>query len=137
MIKVLKFRPHHLVCLPGYKGANYDQSSKNSWDMLSKEIKENPNLKIKIVNGPDSLCLNCPKKGANCAEASVEKIDMAVKKILKLRLGGVYVYKEINDKLKGLLNPKKHATLCGDCFWRTLGFCKDTFKKQLKKSIKK
>lgn len=129
MSKILEFRPHHFLCLPGYKGLNYDKNAKSSWDNLSKYLKENPDTQIKIVDGADSLCLSCPKKGVNCTESMVGKLDEAVKKLLDLKVGGIYVYKELSDKLKNLLDPERHAKICGDCFWRVYGLCKDTFKK--------
>lgn len=124
-----QLRSHHLLCLPGYKGLNYNETAKTSWDNFSKMMKENPKLKIKIVDGPDSLCLNCPKKGVNCTEESVKRLDEKVKTLLNLKTGGVYFYKALNKKLKDLLDPKKHEKICGDCFWRIYGLCKDTFQK--------
>ena len=32
----IALRPHHFLCLPGYKGYNYNQAQVNSWDIISK-----------------------------------------------------------------------------------------------------
>jgi hypothetical protein len=135
MTKILQIRAHHFLCEPGYKGVNYDQNAKTSWDTITTYLKENPNAKIEIVEGPDSFCSSCPKKGVNCTETYTKQLDDTVQKLLDLKIGAIYIYKQISEKLKEMLDPEKHAKACGDCYWRTLGFCKDTFKKQSPENI--
>ena len=51
----IALRPHHFLCLPGYKGYNYNQSAKTSWDIISKQLRENPDTDILIKSGKDDL----------------------------------------------------------------------------------
>lgn len=131
----ITIRPHHFLCLPGYKGYGYSKEHANSWDRLSQSLAQYPNMKLKIVKGRDTLCEKCPnngESGVNCNENFLKKLDEKVKKLLGLDEKKIYRYDEILDKLKDLLDPKKHAELCGDCGWREYGLCKDTFKKVAK-----
>lgn len=132
MNDLIELRPHHFMCIPGYKGYNYDEASKNSWDKLTEQLKANPDTKVKIVDGADTLCLKCPNNPSlsqTCNESYVKKLDIAVKKILGLKTGDIYLYSDLNKKIKDLLNPEKHAKICGDCDWRAFGVCTDTFAK--------
>ena len=51
----IALRPHHFLCLPGYKGYNYNQAQVNSWDIISKQLKDNPDTDILIKSGKDDL----------------------------------------------------------------------------------
>lgn len=132
-IRRILMRPHHFLCLPGYKGHSYNKEHATSWDTLSKLIASNPNIKVRIVEGEDTLCLKCPnskKIGGTCDEKTVKEIDEKVKYFLNLENNTLYIFKEIVEKARKLLDPQKHEQLCGDCEWRTkFGLCKDTFKK--------
>lgn len=128
----ITLRPHHFLCLPGYKGLAYNKAHASSWDALSKALKEYPNMKVKIVEGKDTLCKKCPNNGENgvsCNENFLKLLDIKVKTLAKLENNFIYKYDEVLDKIKKILNPKKHLELCGDCHWRDYGLCKDTFKK--------
>src|SRR5574344_775927 len=120
--QIIALRPHHLLCLPGYKGHNYSVESKNNWDYVSKIIKNNPDMKVIISEGADTLCAKCPCRKQNtnstCNERNVAFIDKKVKDLLNLKNGITYVYSELNFKLRNLLNEKKHSEICGDCMWR-------------------
>lgn len=134
--KPIEIRPHHFLCLPGYEGISYDLSHKNHWDKFSEIFNQRPNTPVKIVEGKDDLCLNCPNNGKNkyvkCNEKALEILDKRLQNILNLKINKIYSYKQILNKLKEILDPQKHKELCGDCYSRTLGLCKDTFKKNVK-----
>lgn len=128
----MPFRPHHWLCLPGYKGYSYDKTHKTNWDYLSQMLLLNPYTKVKIVTEEDNLCIGCPnskiEKG-KCMEVYVKALDKTVINILELIEGGIYIYGEQLGKLRKILTPEKHAQICGDCEWRQLGLCKDTFER--------
>lgn len=133
MKSFIEIRPHHFLCLPGYKGFSYNKEHVNNWDKISKLVKEYPNLKVKIVSGHDALCFKCPNNKNNektCNERELSILDEKVKQLLSLEENILYGYKDLNDKLRNLLNPKKHEHLCGSCQWRSVGLCKDTFAKK-------
>ena len=125
-------RPHHLLCLPGYKGISYSKEHANNWDRISKLILQYPEIRIKIISGQDTLCKKCPnsaEKNVSCNEKWIKLLDEKVKSLVGLVDNKIYTYKELSSKVKDILNPTKHKSLCGDCQWRIYGLCKDTFSK--------
>lgn len=132
MAGYIRLRPHHLLCLPGYKGYTYSNKQKTNWDMLSLLVRYKPQLPIVIVEGRDALCVNCPnKKGSKhaCNELIIKALDEKVRALLDLQHRMKYKYGDLIANLKGILTPEKHKELCGDCHWRTFGLCEDTFAK--------
>lgn len=130
--KITTIRCHHWLCLPGYKGYSYNAEHANNWDKLSQLFIQNPNTKVKIVEGKDTLCLKCPNNGESgnkCDEDFLKKLDEKVKNLIGLETGKIYNYNQVLTRLKELLNPEKHKELCGECEWRHFGLCQDTFKK--------
>lgn len=124
-------RPHHFLCLPGYVGLGYSKEHANSWDMISKLLPRHPDMKVRIVENEDTLCFKCPSNG-KCDNSFVKKLDEKVKNLLNIENNQFYIYKELAEKLKEILNPQKHEELCENCGWRTkFGLCKDTFKKNI------
>lgn len=131
MEKIKPIRAHHLLCLPGYKGINYSPESKNNWDIITAELKINPDMKIKIIDGTDTLCIKCPAQGAKknkCKEDFTRALDENVKQLLNIKAGEIYPYRVLSEKLKNLLNEHKHYEICGACSWRKEGLCADTFR---------
>lgn len=128
-----RVRPHHFLCLEGFKGFGYNPEHAKSWNSFSQIVKANPDIPVQIVSGEDSLCLSCPnskKLGGSCDEKVVSLIDRRVKEFLSLEYGKTYIFREIICKAKCIFDPELHEKICGHCGWRAIhGFCKDTFKK--------
>lgn len=138
-MEIYKLRAHHLMCTMGYKGYNYSEEAKNSWDEFSKAVKENPDIKVMIIDGRDSLCSNCPtgdKFVNSCRENNVKNLDDSIRKLLSIELNQIYKYSDLCSKLFDALNPEKHAKLCGECIWRTYGLCSETFAKTIENLAK-
>lgn len=134
MNNFITMRPHHFLCLPGYKGISYNSEHATSWDKISKSLAQYPNMRVKITLKQDTLCKKCPNNAENkasCAEHWVKALDKKVNNLLNLEENKIYRYNEILQRVQKILNPHKHKNLCGDCEWRTYGLCKDTFKKIL------
>ncbi len=132
MKNYIEMRPHHLLCLPGYKGFGYDKKHANSWDRVSESLKEYPDMRVKIVEGKDTLCTTCPNdgsKGSKCNERILKILDNKVKEMLQLKENTIYKFNELMENLRNVMNPQKHKELCGACQWRAQGLCGDTFKK--------
>ena len=127
----IALRPHHFLCLPGYKGYNYNKEQVSSWDTISKQLNENPDTDILILGSKDDLCKKCPNDGvqskATCLEKNVSALDKKVQDLLGLVTGQVYKYSNILKKLHEVMTPEKHAELCSGCAWWKKGLCHDTF----------
>ena len=129
----IEMRPHHLLCLPGYKGYGYDKKHSNSWDRVSASLKQYPDMRVKIVSGRDTLCTTCPNdgsKGTNCNAKRLTALDEQVKNLINIKDNVVYRFNELMDNVKEVMTPEKHKELCGSCQWRSKGLCNDTFQKQ-------
>lgn len=133
-------RPHHFLCLPGYKGYNYNQNQKTSWDTVSKYLNEHPDTDILILSGKDDLCKKCPNDGSGtaiCKDDSVNKLDEKVKNLIGIETGKTYKYSDILNKLKTTITEDIHKNLCETCAWWQKGLCRDTFKNNEKQNSEK
>ena len=59
-ISPIILRPHHFLCLKGYKGYNYNQAQIGVWDRVAAILKNTPNSNVIIGEGKDTLCSKCP-----------------------------------------------------------------------------
>ena len=84
----ISLRPHHFLCLQGYKGLNYSKSQANSWSKISKQLEKHPDVDILIIDGSDDLCKKCPailqSKKSRCINETVKNLDKNVSDILGL-----------------------------------------------------
>ncbi len=127
----ISLRPHHFICLQGYKGLNYSKPQANSWRKISKELTGNPDADIFIISGSDVLCRKCPaisSNNARCNEYSVNALDNKIAEILGIKQGQTYKYSDILAKIKQNFTSKMHEQLCSDCAWWKKGLCRDSFK---------
>ena len=127
----ISLRPHHLLCLQGYKGLNYSKIQANSWSKVSQFLCKNPDSDILIVSGADDLCEKCPalisSKKSQCIENSVNKLDKKVADIIGLVKGQTYKYSEIVKIIKNSFKKSQHEELCSNCAWWKKGLCRDSF----------
>lgn len=131
MTEVLNIRAHHFLCLPGYEGKGYDGAHKTSWDTISEQLKEHPDTFVRVVDGQDDLCKNCPNakgiNGVKCNMGFLAKLDDKVKDMLSLSTGMVMSWQDIMSRVFSIMNKENHKELCGNCEWRRIGLCEDTF----------
>ena len=128
-------RPHHFLCLPGYKGYNYNQAQVNSWDTISNQLKSNPDTDILILSGKDDLCKKCPNDGtgtAVCRDNSVNELDKKVQFLIGIETGKKYKFSEIMKRMQWVMTPEIHKSLCSGCSWWQKGLCHDTFSSENK-----
>lgn len=126
----IALRPHHFLCLPGYKGYNYNQAQVNSWDMISKQLRENPDTDILILGGKDDLCKKCPSNGSKtaiCRDEAVNELDNKVKFLIGVETGKKYKFSEIMRRMGWVMTPEIQEGLCSGCAWWRKGLCHDTF----------
>ena len=113
----ISLRPHHLLCLKGYKGLNYNQTQIMEWSKVSLELEKSSDIDILIVNSCDDLCKKCPaiinNKNLHCKTSAVEKFDNA-----------------LSEKLNEIMTFEKHKNFCSSCCWWKKGLCQDSFTKK-------
>ena len=110
-----------------------DKKHSNSWDRVSKSLKEYPDMRVKIVSGKDTLCTTCPNdgsKGTTCNGKRLKILDDQVKNLINIKDNVIYRFNDLMAKVREVMTPEKHKELCGSCQWRSKGLCNDTFQKQ-------
>lgn len=129
----ISLRPHHFLCLRGYKGLNYSKSQNLYWMNLHDFLNKNPKTDIQIITGKDDLCSQCPAQFANgksfCKDKVVEMLDEKISQILGLCAGKTYKYSDILNNIKKYMTVQKHQELCSECAWWKKGLCRDSFEK--------
>jgi hypothetical protein len=108
--EILKLRGHHLET-PGLNLSaeqlqnhfvqwNYINSSDHPFAAhvyeLFKELRENPNQLVRIIDQPDDICLFCPK---DCKD-NLAPQDRQVARWLNLEIGKVYTSKQILESFE-------------------------------------
>ena len=130
----IALRPHHFLCIKGYKGLNYNEAQTADWIRTAELLKQNPQSDVFIMGGKDDLCTLCPSNTwagkIYCRENIVNSLDNKVAAILGLKIGNTYKYQEILEKLNRIMSAQKHKELCEKCVWWNKGLCKDSFEKQ-------
>lgn len=124
-------RPHHFLCLKGYKGYNYNSAQIGVWDNISSILRNNPDSNIIIGKGKDTLCSKCPAnkgKFLTCIEKNILELDKKVRTILCLKTGEQHKYSDVVKRMNKKITKEKHEELCSKCFWWQKGLCHDSFK---------
>ena len=62
MEKIIKLRPHHLLCTQGYSGKGYSENFVKNMDKVVSRLRTDKNAQVQIVFDTDCLCQECPSK---------------------------------------------------------------------------
>ncbi len=129
MDRIIKLRPHHLLCTQGYSGKGYSEGFVSNMDIVTRRLRNNPDEKVLIIFSTDSLCSDCPSKvteGVCKTDEKVQHFDKGVVEALGLK-EGIYSYQELIIKLdEYLLSGKEDERLkaiCGNCEWYPVSAC--------------
>jgi hypothetical protein len=116
----IKLRPHHLLCIRGFKGKGYSESFVENFREVMRRLEQNP--AIEIVDGGDEICKACPHfKNEKClksenSEDKVRELDGMVISKLKLSIGMKMSYQEVSNLVEKI--PKSELPeICGRCEW--------------------
>lgn len=127
MVKYINLRPHHFLCIPGYKGYGYSREFKVNMEKVIDEL--NAGIKAKITLKDDDICKSCTNPKNNiCSTSFVEKLDRTVMGILNIKEGELIDFSEKMDLLKTKVDSKSHKQICAECIWMRKGLCENTFK---------
>lgn len=107
-------RPHHGLCLRFFEGYGYSDSfSRNMAAVLNGLEADTP---VKIAQGHDSICINCPNQNTGCPNAAV--YDRRVLRLCGLRAGQELSWSDFQEKIRRhVLEAGKLAEVCGNCKW--------------------
>jgi len=134
MEKIIKLRPHHLLCTQGYSGKGYSENFVQNMDKVVSRLRTDKNAQVQIVFDTDCLCQECPSKiGEGICEndEKVLRFDQGVIDAINLK-EGVYLYQELILKLDMYLfemeDDLRMKSICGDCEWYESSACRDNIK---------
>ncbi len=100
-----RLRPHHLLCVQGYRGKGYDERFCETMGRIARTLTEDPTLSVTIVDGPDDICAVCPHlRDGRCTwdeagEASVREHDAALLEALGLEDGDVTAVRDVAERV--------------------------------------
>ena len=131
---MINIRPHHLLCIHGFRGKGYSDDFVKSMTDIVNEIKKNKDIKLNITYGTDDICCNCPNKiGDNLCigQEKIINLDHGVIEALKLE-ERMYSYAEVAKKINKELTITQFQEICSTCEWYSLGYCKEGLFKRLR-----
>ncbi|WP_338453166.1 DUF1284 domain-containing protein [Niallia oryzisoli] len=121
-----KLRGHHIFCLLGYRGMGYSQEYVENMTKLHHTLRDNPHTFIELIEGPDQLCEKYPNTGNyHCEENRIYARDSAILKKLKLEIGQILTWEDIESRIKKYIIPSDIKTVCETCTWRSYGVCEE------------
>ncbi len=118
---MLEIRAHHILCIPRFYGISYNKDFAKHWKNVCHDIKNNPEMKIKVVRKCDDMCSKCPhKKGDICKKepeinSSILSMDETVLKKLGLKENSVHEARDVfNLSMESIQNADIRNT-CKGC----------------------
>ena len=121
MTRIIKIRPHHLLCIPRFYSGGYNKEFGENLKNICFEIRKHPNLKIKLSKGCDDICKKCPYKKDNICKKTPElnywilRQDDKVLKKLKIKDNSVYKAKDIFNFSMDNVTSQNIKDICKGC----------------------
>ena len=116
----IRLRPHHLLCIRGFKGSGYSERFVKNFQKVLRRLEQNPT--IEVVEGGDEICSACPHfRSQKClksesSENKIRELDCRVISRLKLSTGVKMSYREVSNLVRKI--PKSELPeICGRCEW--------------------
>jgi uncharacterized protein len=120
----MRLRPHHLLCLQGFRGHGYDPAFTANLAVLARAAVADPGGPVTLVEGLDDVCAACPhaQHGVCVApeggEASVGEHDALVLAALGLRAGDVPSFADVRRRLAASTDARSAVQApCRSCRW--------------------
>lgn len=123
---MLIIRPHHINCLFFFKGLGYNYEFTKIMNSIVSELRNNPNIKIKLVSHSDDICKACPNKSAHnicLSEDKVKLLDENTLKYYHLQDKSEYYFKDIISNIYENYDAEKFFNICSQCEWFKKGVC--------------
>ncbi len=128
----VRLRAHTLLCLQGFRGEGYSPSFIDNLARIHRDLAEHPDQWVEVVDAPDTVCGACPHLAtAGCSlrgegfEESMSAQDRHVLRLLGLQAGIRVQWSEILDRIRTAITGDSLPSICGQCRWLPLGYCRD------------
>ena len=126
-----KIRPHHLMCILGFRGLGYNENFTINMTNIVKDLRSNPNAIIIVSPEADDICVTCPHNNKGIcvkkpnSEEIVQNLDSEYIKLIQIPLR---VPISINDAWKNIVSSVSLETMeniCKECEWWSDGYCSE------------
>jgi len=112
--------------MKAYVGKGYSQEFSENMENIIKQLKDD-SKQIQIVFGLDDICSKCPysmENGLCKSEEKVKRIDSKVIEYFNIQ-EGIYIYKDLKNKVYSNINEEKFIDICKACEWSNITNCKE------------
>lgn len=128
----IRIRAHTLLCLQGFRGEGYSARFVENMAVIHQRLTDDPSQWVEIIDAPDAMCAACPhclQTGCSLhgegSEPHMQAQDHDVLVRLGLQVGDRLPWADILDRIRTSLTGKSLTTICGQCRWLSLGYCRD------------
>lgn len=132
----MRLRPHHLLCVQGYRGKGYDAAFCANMARIARALDRDPTLPVIVTEGPDDICAACPHlKDGRCTwqelgggggvgqqpvhpDVLVREHDAALLRAFRLADGDVVTIRAVRERVTS--NPEIRRVVthyCETCPW--------------------
>jgi len=129
----MRLRPHHLLCLYGFRGLGYSEQFVENMQGIINKIRNNPSIEIELVDGVDAICLKCPHNVENkCSKpgSNVGDFDQEIINRLEIDIGKIVESKSLLNLVEKTIKPEELSGICKGCEWLELGFCQEGLRRK-------
>lgn len=137
----IRLRAHTLLCLQGFRGMGYSSEFVDNMTAIHRTLSDHPESLIEVLDVPDAVCGACPhRQPSGCSlngdrsEEEMKDQDHAVLQTLGLQVGSRLRWQDVLDRIRASVDGDDLPTICGNCRWLPLGFCREGIKR-LRRSI--
>ena len=130
--KVIRLRGHTLLCLQGFRGEGYNHRFVQNLAGIHRQLAEDPETWIEVVEAPDVVCGACPHRApsgcslnGDSSEEGMQAQDRRVLALLGLHAGHRVQWGQILDRIRLSVTGASLPDICGQCRWLPLGYCRD------------
>jgi hypothetical protein len=126
-----KIRPHHLLCILGFRGYGYNKNFIFNMTRIVEELRTNPDTIIFISQQADDLCAPCPHNNRGVcvkkpdSEEIVQNLDSQYLKLLQIPLEVPISTSEVWDVVASSITLKSMKKICKKCEWWSYGYCSE------------
>jgi uncharacterized protein len=128
----MRIRGHTLLCLQGFRGKGYSQDFVDNLSQIHEILAAHPEICVEVVDTPDAVCGACPhRQVSGCSlngeqsEEEMHKQDHHVLGLLGLEPGVRVHWSLILDRIRASVTGDDLPSICGQCRWLPLGYCRE------------